>query len=124
MYAAFVCNTSRCYASVSLRVVNLDIIEPFEITHQNENHKVDCLSKDASYFDIKNFLKIVKTKLVQNLDRSIQQIDEETKAVDRTVSETTLPDNVEVKSDLKKDLFYFFDNYKNTDNLDLHHRLD
>ncbi|CAF0900794.1 unnamed protein product [Brachionus calyciflorus] len=41
MSAAFVCNTSGCYASVSLRVVNFEIIEPFEITHQNENHKVD-----------------------------------------------------------------------------------
>ncbi|CAF0975229.1 unnamed protein product, partial [Brachionus calyciflorus] len=114
MSAAFVCNTSGCYASVSLRVVKFEIIEPFEITYQNENHKVDY--------------------------RPIQQIYEETKAVHRTVSETTLPDYVEVKSGLKKvkakvvktpqyssieqiqirdkftsngkDIFYFFDNHK------------
>ncbi|CAF1071749.1 unnamed protein product [Brachionus calyciflorus] len=99
MSASFVGTTPGCYASISLRVINSDIIEPFEISHLNENHKVKCLPKHNSYFDIKNFLKNVQTKLEENIARPTQQIYEEAKAAHHAVSDTNLPDYAECLSE-------------------------
>jgi hypothetical protein len=53
--ASFVCSATGWFASISLKVSNNQICQPFTITHQNPNHK--CLMhRDASYFEVKNFI--------------------------------------------------------------------
>ena len=61
MFASFVCSTSGCYASISLRVLDNEIKEPYEISHLNENHKNNYIPRTDSYFDVRDFMKTVKT---------------------------------------------------------------
>ena len=55
MSASFVCSTPKCYASVSLRVQNNEIKEPYEISYQNDIHDENCLPKNDSFFDVRDF---------------------------------------------------------------------
>jgi len=68
MSAAFVCTTPGCYASISLRVdkATMEIQEPYVISNINENHKINCVPKNDSYFDVRDFMKKVKNKMKEN----------------------------------------------------------
>ena len=100
MSASFVCSTPGCYVSISLRVLNNEIKEPFEISHRNENHKDNCLPRNDKFFEIRDFMKIIKTKLTENIAKPTQQVYEEVKAAHRVISDTTLPDYSEVSKNI------------------------
>jgi hypothetical protein len=83
MSAAFVCTTPGCYASLSLRVdkATIEIQEPYVIP------------KNDSYFEVRDFMNKVKSKLNENISQPTQQFYEEERVAHRTNSDTTLPDS-------------------------------
>jgi hypothetical protein len=100
--AAFVCTTVGCYASISLEVVNGKTSEPYTITHRNEKHKAGCEQKDGSYFETKDFMDVVKTKIASNPSKSVMQLYEETRTEHRATSDVPMPDFKDFQSGLNK----------------------
>jgi hypothetical protein len=100
--AAFVCTTVSCYASISLKLVNAQISEPYTITHRNEKHKTGCEQKDGSYFETKDFMDVVKTKIASNPSKSVMQLYEETRTKHRATFDVPMPDFKDVQSGLNK----------------------
>jgi hypothetical protein len=60
--ACFVCTNKGCYASISLKVKDSKIIEPYVISSSNSEHKKDTCKKTDDYFNVKKFYQ--ETKLL------------------------------------------------------------
>ena len=67
----------------------------------NMRHTAECLPKDETFFEIKDFLKKVKEKIISNPLLPIQQIYEKQRGEAKQSSTTTFPDYEEVKSQFK-----------------------
>ena len=67
--ANYVCTS--CYASISLKTVvkkvmdkdEIQIVEPFVITHLNLNHKANCLPKSEQQLEVKSLIHKVKERV-------------------------------------------------------------
>ena len=53
--ACFLCTNKGCYASISLKVKDSKIIEPYVISSSNSEHKKDTCKKTDDYFNVKKF---------------------------------------------------------------------
>ena len=48
----FRCKTDGCYASISLKAIELMILQPIEVTNLNQNHKEGCVAYGDEYFEV------------------------------------------------------------------------
>ena len=84
------CIFKGCNGSISLKVDNYTLVEPYRITNLNENHIDACHSYHDDHFEIKSFLDKVKSSIAQNLSKPTQQVYEESRALHRKGSDTAL----------------------------------
>jgi len=68
--ACFVCTNKGCNASISLKVKDSKIIEPFVIRSSNSEHKKDTCKKTFDYFNVKKFYQ--ETKLLMKEKSSLK----------------------------------------------------
>ena len=55
------------------------IQQPIEATNLNQNHKEGCVAYGDEYFEVKSFVKTVKSKLQKDLSKPTQQVYEESR---------------------------------------------
>ena len=76
--AIYVCTTPKCYASISLETETIDgniqVKDPMIVNRFNMRHTTECIPKDETFFETKDFLKKVKEKFLSNPLLPIQQI--------------------------------------------------
>ena len=94
----FRCATPKCYASISLKVESNEILLPYVILNLNEKHNEKCIQKPESFFEIRKILSQVRTEIVENPTKPVQQIFESHRSAHRANSEMTLPDYNVIKS--------------------------
>jgi hypothetical protein len=85
-----------------LEVVNGKTSEPITITPRNEKYKAGCEQKDGSYFETKDSMDVVKTKVATNPSKSVMLLYEETRTDHRATSDVPMPDFKYVQSGLYK----------------------
>ncbi len=57
---SFRCSTPKCYASISLKMNENEMKEPYEISNLNENHSESCERKPGEFFETREFLQQVR----------------------------------------------------------------
>jgi hypothetical protein len=58
--ACFVCTNKGCCASISLKVIDSKIIEPYVISSSNSEHTKDLCKKNDDCFNVKKFYQETK----------------------------------------------------------------
>ena len=101
--ALYRCQTRGCYASLSLRthIVKevIEVFEPMVVTNLNFKHKVGCVPKTDSQFEVRSFLYKVKEKVKENPLIPTQQLYENQRTELAKAHQLSIESNESVQED-------------------------